>query len=148
MLVSPDDDGGAVLPPGGVVFGESFSESRCCHHWWCNCCCKSLFVSVGSLFFFSFVFRLCASLMSRLALDIILLQRLGVFGIMILIYSLYQKKTEDTRTRLISFRVDLEKELILSRSRVSSFSSSPIPASALAVALKGSLAVELLSWRR
>jgi hypothetical protein len=37
-------------------------------------------------------FRLCASLISRLALDIILLQRLGVIGIiLILIYSLYRK---------------------------------------------------------
>jgi hypothetical protein len=43
--------------------------------------------------FFSFVFRLCASLMPRLDLVIMLLQRLDVTDIiLILIYSLYQKK--------------------------------------------------------
>ena len=47
----------------------------------------------GLCFFFLFVFWLCASVMSRLALDIILLQRLGVIGIiLILIYFLYRKK--------------------------------------------------------
>ena len=47
------------------------------------------------VFVFVFVFSsylLCASLMSRLVFDIMLLQRLGVIGIyLILIYSLYQK---------------------------------------------------------
>jgi hypothetical protein len=47
------------------------------------------FFSISPLFFF----WLCAYLMSRLALDIMLLQRLGVIDIfMVLIYSLYQKK--------------------------------------------------------
>jgi hypothetical protein len=49
--------------------------------------------STGSMFIFILFFWLCAFLMSRLALDIMLLQRLGVFGIiLVLIYSLYQKK--------------------------------------------------------
>jgi hypothetical protein len=61
----------------------------------CSCCCESLVTSTGSLFsfFFFFSFWLCASLVSRLAPDIMLLQRLGVIGInLILIYSLYRKK--------------------------------------------------------
>ena len=55
------------------------------------------------LFFFCYFFvfssyQLCASLMSRLVLDIMLLQRLGVIGIvLILIYSLYQKKNSHTQ---------------------------------------------------
>jgi hypothetical protein len=54
------------------------------------CCCESLIVSTGSFFLF---FWLCTSLMSRLIQDIMLLQRLGVSGIiLVLIYSLYQKK--------------------------------------------------------
>jgi hypothetical protein len=45
------------------------------------------------LFSFSFSLSLCASLMSRLALNIMLLQRLGIFCIvLILIYFLYQKR--------------------------------------------------------
>jgi hypothetical protein len=46
------------------------------------------------LYFLLFIFFwLCASLMSRLTLDIMLLQRLGVIGIiLILIYSFYLKK--------------------------------------------------------
>jgi hypothetical protein len=41
-------------------------------------------------FLFFFFFRLCASLISRFALDVILLQRLSVFSIiLVLIYSLY-----------------------------------------------------------
>jgi hypothetical protein len=50
------------------------------------------FDGVFMLLFFSFVYRLCASLMSRLVLVIMLLQRPGVIGILlILIYSLYRK---------------------------------------------------------
>jgi hypothetical protein len=44
-------------------------------------------------FLFIFCFWLCASLMSRFSLGVLLLQRLDVFGIiLILIYFLYQKK--------------------------------------------------------
>jgi hypothetical protein len=51
------------------------------------------FDGVFMLLFFSFVYRLCASLMSRLVPVIMLLQRPGVIGILlILIYSLYRKE--------------------------------------------------------
>jgi hypothetical protein len=47
----------------------------------------------GLYFLLFLFFGLCASLISRLTLDIMLLQRLGVIGIiLILIYSLYLKK--------------------------------------------------------
>jgi hypothetical protein len=50
-------------------------------------------------FFVLLFFWLCASLMSRLAQDIMLLQRLGVIGIiLVLIYSLYRKKCALRRT--------------------------------------------------
>jgi hypothetical protein len=52
-------------------------------------------VCFGGVFilFYYFIFWLCASLMSRFILDIMLLQRLGVCGIiLILINSLYRKK--------------------------------------------------------
>ena len=51
----------------------------------------SLIFSVGVFLFFFFVW-LCASLMSWLDLDIMLLQRLGVIDSFILIYSLYLNK--------------------------------------------------------
>jgi hypothetical protein len=61
-----------------------------------SCCCGSLVTLTETLFSFPFsffVFWLCASVMSRLAPDILLLQRLGVICIfLILIYSLYRKK--------------------------------------------------------
>jgi hypothetical protein len=57
-----------------------------------------LIASTGTLFSFFFcLFWLCASLISRLALDIMLLQRLDVIGIiLILIYFLYRKKCSCT----------------------------------------------------
>jgi hypothetical protein len=76
-----------------INFGVPFLEYRCHRHWWYSCCCESLLASAGFflLLSFSFIFfRLYASLMSRLALDIMLLQRLNIIGIiLILIYSLY-----------------------------------------------------------
>jgi hypothetical protein len=94
MLVRLDNDGVcALFPCWRRRYGEPFSEFRCSHHW-------LLLLQVSSysdrdFVFFSFsffVFWLCASVMSRLALDILLLQRLSVICIfLILIYSLYRK---------------------------------------------------------
>ena len=54
----------------------------------------SLFRRGLCFFFSSYFFWLCASMMSRLALDIMLLQRLGVIGIiLILIYYPLSKKS-------------------------------------------------------
>jgi hypothetical protein len=58
--------------------------------------CRTHFALVGPLFYFvsSFIFWLCVSLMSRIDLDIMLLQILGVIGIIFIlyiIYSLYKK---------------------------------------------------------
>jgi hypothetical protein len=57
----------------------------------------SLYIFRRGLFFpFFFFFGLCASLISRFALDVMLLQRLDVFSIiLVLIYSLYRKKLEE-----------------------------------------------------
>jgi hypothetical protein len=61
----------------------------------CSCCCETLIVLVASISFFFFVFG-CTSLMSRLILNILLLQRLGACSMfLILIYFLYQKSTID-----------------------------------------------------
>lgn len=59
----------------------------------CSCCCCNRWSLWQGLFLSSSFFWLCASLMSWLALDIMLLLRLGVIGIsLILISSLYRKK--------------------------------------------------------
>jgi hypothetical protein len=75
-----------------VTRGGHTSKSRC-HHY-----CQCLLLRGYFLFFI----RLCASLMSRLILDIMLLQRLDVFGIiLVLIYSLYQKKYNSSSVLIV-----------------------------------------------
>jgi hypothetical protein len=73
------------------VILEKLFRSRGLHYWWYYCFCKSLVASTETLFFyflFSAVHPWCLDLMSRLSVfDIIL----------ILIYSLYQKKNSDRK---------------------------------------------------
>jgi hypothetical protein len=94
MLVRSDDGGvDALIPFRRHRFGESGSEFRCFHHSWCYTGVKLYLLWRGLYFLYFYLFWLCVSLIYRLDLDIILLQRPGVIGIiLILIYFLYKKK--------------------------------------------------------
>jgi hypothetical protein len=79
--------------PGGVVL-ENLFQSLGVVTIGHSCCCKSFDYFGGDfVLFFLLLFWLCAFLVSRLDLDIMLLQRLGVLIIILVLrYSLYQKK--------------------------------------------------------
>jgi hypothetical protein len=67
-------------------------ESRCCPSVVVVLLLQVSICFGGSLFSFSYVFQLCVSFMSRLALVILLLHRLGVIdSFLVLTYSLLSK---------------------------------------------------------